>query len=74
MVDVEQGALRAFEQDALARRLRLVERQPDGLHEREDEAGDVTQFRHQRVAVDRLLVEACAQGVVVGGQAIELRA
>ena len=56
MVDVEQHALRAFEQDALARLYRLVEVAPDGTTERKDEVGNLRQVAAQPFPVDRRLV------------------
>ena len=74
MIDIEQDALRAFEQDALALRLGRVEREPDGLGIRQDEVGDFAQFRHQGVAVNRRFAETGAQSVVMRGQTVDLRA
>ena len=74
MIDIEQHALRAFEQDALALAQRLVEVAPDRLGEGQDEVGDLGEVVLQALAVDRRLAEAGAQRVVMRAQAVELRA
>jgi len=74
VIDVEQHALRALEQDTVAARLGVAQRPPHRFGVRQDEIGDVAQLCHQRGAVDRGLAEARAQRVVVRGQPVELRA
>ena len=74
MVDVEQHALRAFEQDAAAAAARLVEVAPYRLGERQHEIGDLGEVVQQPLAVDRRLAEAGAERVVVRAQAVEQRA
>ena len=71
MVDVEQHALRAFEQDALAVSPGLVELAPHGPGIGQDEVGDFAEVALQALAIDRRLAEAGAQRVVVRAQAIE---
>jgi hypothetical protein len=73
VIDVEQHALRAFEQDAASARPRLVQRQPDRPREGQHEPGNLAQVRLQRLAIDRRFPEARAQRVVMRAQAIELR-
>src|SRR3546814_11905206 len=72
VIDIEQHALRAFEQDALARRPRIAQHPPGRLCERQYERRDLAQFPEQPRAIDRRLAEPGAPRVVVGGQAIEL--
>ena len=72
VVDVEQHALRAFEQDALAARARLAERLPHRAGELEDEIGDLGEVVDQPLAIDRRFAEACTQRIVVRGQPVEL--
>ena len=52
VVDVEQGALRAFEQDAVAAGAGVVEMLPDGRQEGDDLGGDLLQFGDEFVRVD----------------------
>ena len=74
MVDVEQHALRAFEQDALAAAQRASSRsRHTGLGEGQDEVGDFGEVVVQPLAVDRRLAEAGAERVVVRAQAVEQR-
>ena len=73
MVDVEQHALRAFEQYALAVAARLVEVAPDRPRERQDEVGDLGEVALQSLAVDGRLAEAGAQRVMVRAQPVEHR-
>lgn len=73
MVDVEQHALRALEQDALAPCPRLVEVAPHRLGEGQDESGDLAQIGQQALAIDRRLAEPGAQRVMVRAQPVELR-
>ena len=74
MVDVEKDALGAFEQDPLAVAAGLVEIPPDGAGEGQNEVRDVGQVGAEALAVDRRLAEAGAKRVVMGAQAVELRA
>ena len=73
VVDVEQHALRAFEQDAAAARARFGQHLPHRLRELQHEIGDIAQVGDQAGAVDRRFAEAGAQRVVVRGEAVELR-
>ena len=73
VVDVEQHALRAFEQDALAAAQRHVEVAPHRPRERQHEIGDRGQVAPQPLAVDRRLLETGPQRVVVGAQPVEQR-
>ena len=68
MVDVEQDALRALEQDALAGSQSVVEIAPHRPREGQHEIGDFGQVVKQPFAVDRRLVEAGAKRVVVRTQ------
>ena len=73
MVDVQQHALRAFEQDLPAAAAAPVEVAPDRSREGQHETGDLAQVASKRVAIDRRLVEAGAQRVVMRAQAVEQR-
>ena len=72
VVDVEQHALRALEQDAPAGAPRFVEVAPDRAGEGQHEIGDRGEVAAEALAVDRRLAEAGAERVVVGAQAVEL--
>ena len=73
VVDVEQHALRAFEQDAAAGAARFVEVAPHRAGEGQHEIGDRGEVAAEALAVDRRLAEAGAERVVVGAEAVELR-
>ena len=72
MIDIEQHALRALEQDLGARAADLLEALPHRLGKAQHEGRDFAQFLEQRGAVHRRLAEACAQRVVVGAEAVKL--
>ena len=74
MVDVEQHALRALEQDAPPALQRNIEVAPHRLGKGQDEAGDFAEVAKQPLAVDRRLAEAGAQRIMVRAQAVEQRA
>src|SRR3546814_1895564 len=74
LVDIEQHALRALEQDALAPRPRIIQRQPDGPRELKHELGDLAQVRLQPCAIDGTLAEAGAEGIVMSAEPVDLRA
>jgi hypothetical protein len=74
VVDVEQHALRALEQDALAARLCRRAGLPDRPRIRQHRPAISASSRHQPVAVDARLAEAGAQRIVMGADAVELRA
>jgi hypothetical protein len=61
VVDVEEDALCALEQDAAAALAGFVEVDPDRAGEGEDEVGDTGEIGLQRVAVDGRVAEAGAQ-------------
>src|SRR3546814_13014465 len=71
LVDIEQHALRALEQDALAPRPRIIQRQPDGPRELKHELGDLAQVRLQPCAIDGTLAEAGAEGVVMSAEPVD---
>ena len=73
MVDVEQHALCALEQDSPPATASLVEVAPHRPGERKDEVGDFGQVVEQTLAVDRRLAETGAECVVVRAQAVEQR-
>ncbi len=73
MIDVEQDALRALEQDARAGLADFLQALPDGLRIFEHIVGDFGEVGDQLLAVDRRLAETGAQRIVVRGQAVELR-
>jgi hypothetical protein len=72
VIDIEQHALRAFEQDACTRLAHLVEPLPHRLRELQHIGSDFTQALDQRGTVDRFLTEAGAQRVMVRAKPIEL--
>ena len=72
MVDVEQRALRALEQDALARPAQVLEQRPGPVHIGQDVRRDVLQLGADRLRLDLFEAEAPAQGVVMGEQALDL--
>jgi hypothetical protein len=72
VVDVEQRALRALEQDALAGAALLVEQQPDGLAERQDAFGNRGQFLEDGLDREFRLAQPAAQRVVMGEQPVDL--
>src|SRR3546814_16265607 len=74
LVDIEQHALRALEQDALAPRPRIIQRQPDGPRELKHELGDLAQVRLQPCAIDGTLAEAGAEGIGMRAEPVDLRA
>src|SRR3546814_20713283 len=74
LVDIEQHALRALEQDALAPRPRIIQRQPDGQRELKHELGDLAQVRLQPCAIDGALAEAGAEGIEMSAEPVDLRA
>ena len=73
MVDVEEDALRALEEDPAAALARFVQSDPDRPRELQDEVGDFAEFALESVAVDRLLAETGSQRVVMRAQPVELR-
>ena len=73
MVDVEQRALRALEQNALAGAALAVEQVPGHVDERQDLGRDLGKLAHQRLFGDLRLAEPAAQRVVVHEDAIDLR-
>ncbi len=74
MVDVEQRALRALEQDALAGAARDIEQVPGHVHEGQDFRRDLRELGEQRLLGELRLAEAAAQRVVVHEDAIDLGA
>ncbi len=70
MIDVEQHALRALEQDARTGLAHLLEPFPHRLRVLQHRGSDFAQLGKQRGPVDRRLVEPGAQRIVVGAQAI----
>ena len=73
VIDIEQHALRALEQDLAAAAQRRVEIAPHGLGERQHEIGDCGQVAAQPFAVDRRFLEAGAQRIMMRAQAVEQR-
>ena len=70
MVDIEQHALRAFEQDARTGLAHGVEALPHRLRKLQHVGRDILQLCQQRRAIDRRLAETGAQRIVMGAQAI----
>ncbi len=72
MVDVEQRALRALEQDALARAALAVEQIPGHVHVGQDFGRDLGELGHQLGLGELRLAETAAQRVVVHEDAVDL--
>ena len=72
VIDIEQHALRAFEQYALAVAPRLVEAFPDRLGILQHRIGNFLQIIQQPLPVNRRLAKTGAQGIMMGAQPIEL--
>ena len=72
MVDVEQRALRAFEQDALAGAAQILEQRPGAVHIGQDVRRDLFKLGADRFRLDFFEPEAAAQRVVVGQQPLDL--
>ena len=73
MVDVEQRALRALEQDALAGAALVVEELPDAVHIGQDAVGHRGQFRHDRVMRHFGMAKPATQRIVVRQQPVDLQ-
>ena len=65
MIDIEQHALRALEQDFRARFAHFLEPPPHRLGILQHVRRDLAQLRDQRGAIDRRFSEPGAQGVMV---------
>ena len=74
MIDIEQCALGALEQDALAGTPLLVEEVPGDIHEGQELWCDLNKFPHQVVGGNLRFRETAAQGVVVCEDALNFRA
>ena len=74
VVDVEHHPLRAFEQDALTRPPRLVEKLPYGVHVGEDTRGHLAKLLIERPRFHLRRAEAAADGVVMSEQPVDLGA
>ncbi len=74
MVDVEQRALRAFEQDALAGPAGRVEQLPRDVDEGQDLRRDLGQLGDQLLLGELGLAEAAAQRVVMHEETVDLGA
>ena len=72
MIDIQQHALRALEQNTRASLADLLQALPHRLSILKHEVGDFRQFSLQPLAVHRRLIEAGTQGIVVGTQALYL--
>ena len=73
MIDIQQDALRPFEQDPIAALAGGIERAPDGLGKGQDKVCNFAQIVEQAIAIDRRLVEPGPQCVMMRAQPIELR-
>ena len=73
MVDIEQGALRALEQDALALAPRQIEQRPHRVDVGENLRRDLGELSAQIVGRDLGLAEPAAKRIVVGEDALDLR-
>ena len=71
MIDIEQHALRAFEQDALALALVPVEQLPNRIDIGRDFRRDGDELLQQLVAVDLGLAHAAPQGIVMDERAVD---
>jgi hypothetical protein len=65
MIDVEQRALRALEQDARAPAPLVVEDFPDAVHIGQDLVGDRGQLTHDRLMRDFGMAEPSTQRIVM---------
>ena len=74
MVDVEQDALRAFEQDALAFAPGVIEQCPDRVGIGQDAGCDLGKLGQHIGGAYLLLTEAAAQRIVMGQQPVDLHA
>ena len=72
MVDVEQRALRALEQNAFSLAPPRIEQRPHHIHERQHFGGQRRKIVVNILAVDRLEVETAAQRVVMRKQTFDL--
>ena len=72
MVDVEQRALRALEQDAPALAALVVEQRPHRIHERQHLGRDRGELVIHGARLDLAHAEAAAQRVVMGQQPLDL--
>ena len=72
MVDIEQRALRALEQDALAGAPLRIEQRPDRVGEGQHLGGDRLELVEQLAAVDLGDAEPAAQRVVMREQPLDL--
>ena len=74
MIDIEQHALRAFEQYAIAPPAGVAQAFPNGLDIGQHGRGHIGQLLLQFRGIHRRHTKAGAQGIVMGEQAFELRA
>ena len=72
MVDVEQRALCALEQNAFSLAPPRIEQQPHQIHERQHFGGQRRKIVVNILAVDRLEVETAAQRVMMRQQTLDL--
>ena len=68
MIDIEQRALRAFEENAFAGAPRGIEQLPGRVHEGKDFGGDTREFGANGLRRDRFESETPAQRLVMGEQ------
>src|SRR4051794_256843 len=73
MIDIEQDALRALEQNAAAALKGRIEIAPDRTGEGQNEIGDFPEIVKQPLSVYRRLVEAGTKRIVMRTQPIEHR-
>ena len=73
VIDVEHGALGAFEQDTAALAALLVEARPDAAGVGQDLRRDLEQAVEQRPALDLVGAESAQQRIVVEQQLVEAR-
>ena len=74
MIDVEQGALRALEQDALALAALVVEQRPHRIHEGQDLGRDPRELVVHVLRAAFGKPEAAAQRIVMVNEALDLAA
>ena len=72
MIDIEHGALCAFEEDALAFALRVVEHIPDGRDERKNARGDFLQRLDDGAGLKLLETVPAAQRIMMRKKALDL--
>src|SRR5215208_4915675 len=72
MIDIEQNALRSFEQHAFALCARIIENGPDGIDIGSDLWGDLYELLNEVLRLHLRLAMAAPQGIVMLQQPVDL--